>query len=54
MDKLSKVENGSVVFFFFSEGLPSQNRLCRVPGVLLVVIFAHAPLPFSISWRYVA
>jgi hypothetical protein len=52
MDKLSNVENGPVVFFY--ERVPSQNLLYRVLGVPLVVIFAGTPLPFSISWRYVA
>jgi hypothetical protein len=52
MDKLSNVENDLVVFF--SEGAPSQNPHCRVLGVSLGVIFLVTPLPFSISWRYVA
>ena len=53
MDKISDVENDPVVFF--SEGASSQNLICRMLEVFLaVIIFAGTPLPFSISWRYVA
>src|SRR5882762_2349530 len=38
MDKISNVENDPVVFFF-SEGAPSRDLICRVVGILLRVIF---------------
>jgi hypothetical protein len=53
MDKISNAENNPVVFF--PEGAPSQNPICRLLGFFVGrVFFAGTPLPFSISWRYVA
>jgi hypothetical protein len=53
MDKISNVENDPVVFFF-SEGAPRQNLICRVLGVPPGVIFCgHAVAVFNF-WRYVA